>query len=76
MRTIARGDKHELLHASYTLMVCLCLCLGVVLLSAARSMFVDVFVQASGGNKWHRWYFVMFYIIGVLVILNVSTEYW
>ena len=37
-----------------------------------RFLFVDVFVAASGGNKWNRWFFVTFYLFGVLVILNVS----
>ncbi len=35
---------------------------------------MDAFVAASGGNKWNRWFFVAFYVIGVLVILNVSDE--
>ncbi|CAM9172126.1 unnamed protein product [Ectocarpus fasciculatus] len=34
-------------------------------------VFVDVFVKASGDNKWNRWFFVAFYVLGVLVILNV-----
>lgn len=38
-----------------------------------RFVFVDVFVKASGDNKWNRWFFVAFYVLGVLVILNVSA---
>ncbi|CAM9538707.1 unnamed protein product [Ectocarpus sp. 12 AP-2014] len=34
-------------------------------------VFVDLFVKASGDNKWNRWFFVAFYVLGVLVILNV-----
>eukprot|EP00904_Undaria_pinnatifida_P002813 jgi/Undpi1/12532/HiC_scaffold_6.g02201.m1 len=34
-------------------------------------LFVDMFVIASGGNRWHRWFFIAFYLFGVLVILNV-----
>lgn len=55
----------------------LCLCLGVrraaIYCDANfRFLFVDMFVIASGGNRWHRWFFVAFYLFGVLVILNVS----
>lgn len=38
-----------------------------------RFVFVDVFVKASGDNKWNRWFFVAFYVLGVLVTLNVSA---
>ena len=39
-----------------------------------RVLLVDVFVAASGVNKANRWFFVAFYVFGVLVILNVSER--
>eukprot|EP00903_Cladosiphon_okamuranus_P012927 g12070.t1 len=46
-------------------------CLFCLLVVNNWFLFVDVFVAASGGNKWNRWFFVAFYLFGVLVILNV-----
>ncbi|CAM9246571.1 unnamed protein product [Discosporangium mesarthrocarpum] len=34
-------------------------------------VFVGAIVAAMDGNRWHRWYFVSFYLVGVLIMLNV-----
>lgn len=56
----------------YVLFLCLGCVRGNLLRCDLRFLFVDMFVIASGGNRWHRWFFVAFYLFGVLVILNVS----